>query len=841
MTKRLTMQWTRNLIKGSRDVNNDIEIKRKTILAYVISLIGVMALIPLGLLAFTEAKPSLGYFDLLVAVILIVNCLCLRRTGYHIYYSYFGLFVAGALFVYLFASGGVSNTGNLWYYTYPLITSFFLGSKRGAILTSALFGIAIFVFFLEDYSSIITTYSKSFKIRFVFSFLVVSGMSYFYEYAREKAQQKLVQQKTDLEKLVHALNQSDTKQKETSLLLEAVLDGIPDVIGIQDRYHGIIRYNAAGYEFLGTSKEEIKGKKCYELIGRKTPCDACATTKSYKTKKPAGIEKYDADSGIWLDVRSYPILNKQGEISYVVEHLRDITKEKRAEEELRQTEERYRSLVENTIEGFFICEIPSGTFLFLNQRACDMYGYTLEEGLTHTIWDIISAADHERVKNRIQARMEGKRLSSERQVYNSVRKDQSTLRVDISSSSVTFEDHLVVQGVIRDITEQEQLEQQLQQSKKMEAIGLLAGGVAHDLNNVLSGVVTYPELLLMDLPEDAPLRKPIQRIHSSGKKAAEIVQDLLTLARRGVKNKAILNLNDVIHDYLKSPEHEKIASLHSSVLLKTRLDGNLMNIEGSATQLTKMVMNLILNAAEAQLAGGGIAISTRNQYVDIPIQGYEIVKEGEYIVLEVKDLGSGIAPEDMTRIFEPFFTKKVMGRSGTGLGMAVVWGTIHDHEGHINIESMEGEGTTFSLFFPVSRGKEIPEQAIIPVERYLGDNQTILVVDDVDEQREIASSILTRLNYRVRSVSTGEDALAYLQAHSADILVLDMIMEPGIDGLETYRRIKKINPNQKVIIASGYSETERVKEAQRLGAGKYIRKPYTYEEIGMAIKEALEN
>lgn len=840
MTKRLTMQWIRNFTNGSREVNIDVEIKRKTILVYVISLIGIMALIPLGILSFVEDNRTLGYFDVSVAVILIVNCLCLKKTGYHIYYSYFGLAFVGVLFIYLFVTGGANNTGHLWYYTFPLMTSFLLGSKRGAILTSMLFTIAIFLFFLEDYSSIITTYSKSFKIRFVFSFLVVSGMSYFYEYAREKAQQKLVRQKTDLEKLVHALNQSDFRQKETSLLLEAVLDGIPDVIGIQDRHHGIIRYNAAGYEFLGTSKEEIKGKKCYELIGRKTPCDACATTEAYKTKKPAGIERYDADSGIWLDVRAYPIINKQGDISYVVEHLRDITKEKRAEEELRQTEERYRSLVENTFEGFFICEIPSGKFLFLNQRACDLFGYTLEEGLTHTVWDIISPADHERVKNRIQARLEGKRLSSERQVYNSVRKDQSTLRVDISTSSVTFQDRLVVQGVIRDITEQEQLEQQLQQSKKMEAIGLLAGGVAHDLNNVLSGVVTYPELLLMDLPEDAPLRKPIQRIHSSGEKAAEIVQDLLTLARRGVKNKAILNLNDVIHDYLKSPEHEKVASLHSSVLLKTRLDSNLMNIEGSATQLTKMVMNLILNAAEAQPAGGGIAISTRNQYVDIPIQGYEIVKEGEYIILEVKDLGSGIAPEDMTRIFEPFFTKKVMGRSGTGLGMAVVWGTIHDHEGHINIESREGEGTTFSLFFPVSRGKEIPEQAIIPVERYLGDNQTILVVDDVYEQREIASSILTRLNYRVRSVSNGEDALAYLQAHSADILVLDMIMEPGIDGLETYRRIKKINPNQTVIIASGYSETERVKEAQRLGAGKYIKKPYTYEEIGMAIKEALE-
>ena len=839
MSDRLSLQSTQNLTKGSQNNGDDIEIKQRAILVYIISLIGITALIPLGILAFAEDNLTLGYFDLSVAVILIATCLSLKRTGYHIYYSYFGLFVVGMLFVYLFAAGGANNTGHLWYYTFPLVTSFLLGSKKGAILTSALFAIAIIVFFLQDYSSAIVTYSKDFKIRFVFSFLVVSGLSYFYEHAREKAQQQLIQKKTDLEKIVRALDKSDNNQKETSLLLEAVLDSIPDIIGIQDRHHGIIRYNAAGYKFIGSTDEEIKDKKCFELIGRKKPCDDCATTETYRTKKPAGIEKYMAEKGVWLDVRAYPILGEQGEISYVVEHLRDITKAKQAEEELKHTEKRYRSLVENTIEGFFICEIPSGQFLFLNQRACDIYGYTLQEGLKLTVWDIISSVDHERVRKRIQARFEGQSLSSERQVYNSVHQDNSTLRVEISTSAVTFRDRLVVQGVMRDITEQEQLERQLQQLKKMEAIGLLAGGVAHDLNNVLSGIVSYPEVLLMDLPEDNPLRKPLQRIHSSGKKAAEIVQDLLTLARRGVKEKTVINLNDVIQEYLKSAEYEKLTSLHSKVVIETDLDGDLMYIEGSATQLTKMIMNLIINAAEAQPTGGEITISTHNQYVVTPIQGYEVVKEGEYIVLEIKDLGFGIAPEDLTRIFEPFFTKKVMGTSGTGLGMAVVWGTIHDHDGHINIESIEGEGTTFSLFFPVSRGKEKTEQEVIPVEKYFGEKEMILVVDDDSEQREIASAILTKLNYSVRSVSNGEDAVEYLKENYADLLVLDMIMEPGIDGMETYRRIRKLNPNQKAIIASGYSETERVKETQRLGAGKFIRKPYTYEEIGMAVKEEL--
>jgi two-component system, cell cycle sensor histidine kinase and response regulator CckA len=385
------------------------------------------------------------------------------------------------------------------------------------------------------------------------------------------------------------------------------------------------------------------------------------------------------------------------------------------------------------------------------------------------------------------------------------------------------------------------LETQLQQSKKMEAIGLLAGGVAHDLNNVLSGIVSYPDLLLMDLEEDSPLRKPILTIQSSGQKAAEIVQDLLTLARRGVENKSILNLNKIILEYLKSPENEKLKTYHSNVSVETNLDKNLLNIEGSSTQLIKTVMNLVSNAAEAQPSGGKITISTRNQYVDTPIIKHEEIKEGDYVVLEIKDIGLGIASEDLTRIFEPFYTKKAMGISGTGLGMAVVWGTIHDHNGYIDVKSTEGVGTTFSLYFPATRKKTVRKKGFTPVEEYMGKKETVLVIDDVKEQREIAANILGKLNYTVEKVSSGEDAVEYMKNNSPDLLILDMIMKPGIDGLETYRRIIKLHPSQKAIISSGYSETDRVKEAQRLGAGEYIKKPYTMEKIGIAVKKELRN
>ena len=249
--------------------------------------------------------------------------------------------------------------------------------------------------------------------------------------------------------------------------------------------------------------------------------------------------------------------------------------------------------------------------------------------------------------------------------------------------------------------ENRELQERLSRSQKMEALGLLAGGVAHDLNNVLSGIVSYPDLLLMDLPVNSPLRKPILIIQSSGQKAAAIVQDLLTLARRGVASSDVLNLNAIVSEYLNSPEHEMLLSHHRNVHIATHLYPLLLLIKGSAIHLKKSVMNLVANAAEAQPDGGSITIITENRYLDTPLKGYETVKEGDYVVLTVADTGTGISPVDLPRIFEPFYSRKIMGRSGTGLGMAVVWGTAQDHRGYIHVESVEGKGSTFELYFPV--------------------------------------------------------------------------------------------------------------------------------------------
>ena len=429
-------------------------------------------------------------------------------------------------------------------------------------------------------------------------------------------------------------------------------------------------------------------------------------------------------------------------------------------------------------------------------------------------------------------------------------KDGSTVWIEVTASFLRNDANEVIGilGISRDISERIQaekerkkLEKQLQRAQKMEAIGTLAGGVAHDLNNILSGILSYPELLLMDLPSGSPLVKPLETIQDSGRKAAAIVQDLLTLARRGVAVSEVLNLNDIITDYLTSPEFDKLKTFHPLADIKTELASEISNILGSPFHLSKTIMNLVSNASEAMPDGGTLTIATENQYIDQPVKGYGDVQEGDYVVLKVRDTGIGISPQDIGQIFEPFYSKKVMGRSGTGLGMAVVWGTVKDHRGYIDVDSIQETGTTFTLYLPVTGKKIANTKANISIEDFRGNGESILVIDDVKEQREIASIILSQLGYAVNAVDCGEAAVEYLKQNTVDLLVLDMIMDPGIDGLETYQRILELHPNQKAVIASGFSETERVKMAQKLGAGKYIKKPYTIKNIGMAIKASFEN
>jgi PAS domain S-box-containing protein len=525
------------------------------------------------------------------------------------------------------------------------------------------------------------------------------------------------------------------------------------------------------------------------------------------------------------------------------ELLAEIEQRKWANDALRESEQRFRTVFHTSPDAVNINKLK-GEFVEINEGFTLLTGYTRADviGVSSRdikIWDIPED------RNTIISDL--KKTGFVHNIESRFRCKNGEIRPGLISARIinlNGENHVLT--ITRDISkwkkveeDKKKLESQLQRAQKMEAIGTLAGGVAHDLNNILSGIVSYPEFLLMDLPGDSELREPLETIQKSGFKAAAIVQDLLTLARRGVSISEVVNLNRIISEHLETPEFEKIKQFHPGLKVSIDLEPNLLNISGSPVHLSTTVMNLISNAAEAMPDGGTIALTTENIYLDQPVDGQDEIDEGDYVLLKITDSGIGIRPDDKERIFEPFYTKKIMGRSGTGLGMAVVWGTVKDHKGYIDLQSAEGKGTTFTLYFPVTRESLADDQTDGATVESNGKGKRILVVDDIEEQRKITTLMLEKLGYDVNSVPGGAEAVEFFQDHSADLIVLDMIMDPGIDGLETYKQILQINPDQKAVIASGFSETWRVKEALRLGAGAYVKKPYTIDKIGQAVTAQL--
>lgn len=506
---------------------------------------------------------------------------------------------------------------------------------------------------------------------------------------------------------------------------------------------------------------------------------------------------------------------------------REITKE------LLTSNRHYEATLNNISEGFLELSLES-KIVYANLAAISIIGISEEILLSLEFTKLFKAADRKIIKNLL-----ADAATSRQEVATTVPVKMNNSLVSLKFIPLKDNLHDAILVILSDVSQCRQLEAQLQRAQQMGALGTLAGGVAHDLNNILSGIVCYPDLILMQIDDDSPIREPIKTMKASGQKAAAMVQDLLTLARRGVGRMDVVNLNDIVTEYLKSPEHCKLKSHHPNVKIKTDLETSLMNITGSFVHLTKTIMNLVTNAAEAMTDEGEIIISTESRYIDSLIGGCNKVKAGDYVVLKVTDNGIGISIEDMDRIFEPFYTKKVMGRSGSGLGMAVVKGTVEDHSGYIDVESTPGKGATFALCFPATQKEIAKEKALVPIEEYMGQGESILVIDDINEQREVALDMLTALGYSTDTVSSGEEAIEYLKEKNVDLIVLDMIMDPGIDGLDTYKKILEINPGQKAIIASGFSETGRVKEAQRLGAKAYLKKPYTLQKIGLAVRNDL--
>ena len=393
--------------------------------------------------------------------------------------------------------------------------------------------------------------------------------------------------------------------------------------------------------------------------------------------------------------------------------------------------------------------------------------------------------------------------------------------------------------LMAEIKQRDEIQEKLHRAIKMEVAGKMAAGVAHDLNNILSGLVTYPDLLLMDLDKKDPNRKPLEIIKNSGIKAAAIVEDMLTISRKAVSVREAVDLKNIVEDYLSSPEHYQYSAISPKIEIVKEYDPNRLNVSGSSIHLSKMVMNLVVNAIEAMPDGGKIRIIISTKRTEGFQTVYDKIPTGEYTIFSISDTGIGIKNEEIEKICEPFYTKKMMGRSGTGLGMAVVQGVVKDHKAFMDVDSKVGHGTVFSIYFPVTKAEVVnkKENEITPV---YGNKERIMVIDDVPDQLKIACDILLRLDYRAKGFLSGELALEELKSEKYDLLVIDMMMEPGMDGFETYKAALKINPEQKAMIATGYSDAGKLNGMKKLGAVECLNKPYSLSTLGIKVRSALD-
>ncbi len=644
-----------------------------------------------------------------------------------------------------------------------------------------------------------------------------------------------------------------TEQQEELSFREAVISNAAEGMCV---CHEIAEYpnvkfslwNDQMYRITGYTMDEINRSGWYQSVYPDPELRARAAKRMSEMRRGNQLKAEE-----WVITRkdgqertleiSTSLLRTKGSHEHFLALMHDITERKQFERNLASSERQYRELFDTLMEGIGLVD-KDETLLFANPALAKIFEFdTARNMVGKSILDYIAPKAKDTV--RVQSAMRANGVSSQYELEILTAKGNSRWAY-ISVTPQFTKDGLYAGSLaaVLDITEkrnserlQIETQQKLERAERMESLGLLAGGVAHDLNNMLGPVAGYAELLLREVEPDTRIAGRIQKIVKSAHDAADVIQDLLTLARRGRYPLESLLLNNVIRVYLESPGFEALKQRHPGITVDLNLCSSGGMINGSSPHLSKVIMNLISNAFEAMGQSGTLIVSTEKRHLQSLIGGYGTVAPGEYVLLRVKDSGVGILQEDLDKIFEPYFSRKKMGRSGTGLGLSIVYGVVKDHNGFYDVFSEPGKGTEFILYFPAISGNIQNTTRESAMEVGTG---TILVVDDLQEQRELTRDILSSLGYTVNVAENGHEAIEAIKRQPADVVVLDMIMEPEFDGLDAFREILKIRPNQPCIIVSGFAETERVREVQQLGGGPYVRKPFSVETIGMAVREALQ-
>ncbi len=512
----------------------------------------------------------------------------------------------------------------------------------------------------------------------------------------------------------------------------------------------------------------------------------------------------------------------------------DITERKRAEEEIRSSEERFRLLFDSAMDGILLADMENRQFKMGNRTICTMLGYSREEIPHLGVTDIHPEENLPHVIDMFERQARGELVVSPEMPVR--RKDGSVFHADIATTQITFGDRRYLVGYFRDVTRERTLQKQVQTAQKMESVGTLAGGIAHDFNNVLTVIVGYGEMLKLRIANDPKSMSDLEEILRSAERASVLTRQLLTFARRQVIDPTNLDLNEVMTGLVKLLR--KVT--REDIEIKTFLAEGLPTIRADQGQVEQVLMNLTLNARDAMPGGGQLVVETQDTWLDEEyVKQYPYMKAGRYAVLSVSDTGIGMDEETRERIFEPFFTTKGPDK-GTGLGLAMVYGIVKQHNGFIHVYSEPGKGTTFRIYFPAV---DVPSDSKVVAARRIirGGSETILLAEDDESIRHLTEQTLISYGYRVLIACDGEEAVDIFRRHGKEIAiaVLDVVM-PKMGGKQAYDEMATTIPGLKVLFLSGYS-ADAIHDSFVLHPGiPFLQKPFGPNALARKVREVID-
>ncbi|NPU98309.1 MAG: response regulator [Candidatus Omnitrophica bacterium] len=633
------------------------------------------------------------------------------------------------------------------------------------------------------------------------------------------------------------MKQAEEKMTRLARQWQSTFDAVKDAIFILDADQRVVRTNQAADKLFQRPVDAMTGRHCWEIVhGTTEPIPECPLL---RVRQSLQRETRELRMGeFWFEVTVDPILDAENRLTGVVHIMSDITERKQAEERIRQSEESYRNIFQNAQVGLFRTRISDGKILESNDQLARMFGYNNREEFIaeYATWkNYVDPGTRERMLEQIH--QNGFIENFEARFY---RKDRSIFWARYSAR--LYPEQGWIEGVAQDITEHKRVEEeraklqeQLQQAQKLESIGRLAGGVAHDFNNMLSVVLGYGEIILGDLHQEDPLRDKVQEMVNAGQRAKALTSQLLAFSRKQTLQPQVLDLNNQIRNIEKMLRRLLAEDIELSLILAKDLPWVLFD----PGQLDQVIINLAVNARDAMPKGGRLLIET--SVVDLDeayAAAHHEINPGKYVMLAFTDTGYGMDKETSSRVFEPFFTTKEKGK-GTGLGLSTVYGIVKQSGGHIWVYSEPDKGTTFKIYFPPTEEKpKAQEEIVIP--QALSSGGHILVVEDDMSVRNLVKILLSSLGYTVTIAANGDEALRLVEKKGVkpDLVITDVVM-PKMSGKELIDRLRKTYPLLKALFISGYTDNAIAHHGVLDPGTPFIQKPFTIHDLSRKVREML--